>query len=122
AKRAAAYEGATSPRFFYIRRDTSDLSAPLAVFYTVGGKAKQGVDYNPIGNAVTIKAGTWLRRVEIDAIDDTLVESNEAVTLTLASKAAYTIDPNQSAATIRIISNDETPSMSPAPTKIAWTT
>src|SRR5437868_13109153 len=88
AKRAAAYEGGTA-RFFYIRRDTSDLSQPLAVFYTVGGKAKQGVDYNAIGTAVTIKAGTWLRRVEIDAINDHVDEENEAITLTLAAAPAY---------------------------------
>src|SRR4051794_6842202 len=90
AKRAAAYEGGAA-RFFYIRRDTSDLSQPLAVFYNVGGKAKQGVDYNAIGTAVTIKAGTWLRRVEIDGVEDHVDEDTESITLTLTTVPSYTL-------------------------------
>ena len=119
AKRAAVYEaGGTAPRFFYIRRDTSDLAQPLSVFYTVGGRAKQGLDYQPIGDAVTIKPGSWLRRIEIAPIDDNVSESTEATTLTLNANAAYTVDPAHPAATIRIISNDEPV---PAPTHITWT-
>lgn len=120
ARGAAAYEGGPTTRFFYIRR-SGDTSQPLSVFYTVGGKAKQGLDYNTIGTGVTIKAGTWLRRVEVTAIDDDLVESNESVTLTLAANANYAIDPTKPAATIRIISDDE-PTTDPLPTHITWTT
>src|SRR5882672_1906373 len=78
AKAAAAYESGPATRFFYIRRDISDLSQPLSVFYTVGGKAKQGLDYNPIGTGITIKAGQWLRRVEVTPINDNSDEVNEA--------------------------------------------
>ncbi|MEO6437112.1 MAG: hypothetical protein ABIP55_15320, partial [Tepidisphaeraceae bacterium] len=59
AKGAAAYEKDAVTRFFYIRR-SGDTSAPLVVNYIVGGKAKQGLDYNLIGSAITIKAGTHL--------------------------------------------------------------
>src|SRR5438874_10073999 len=94
AKRAAAYEGG-APRYFYIRRDTSDLSAPLSVTYIVGGKAKPGLDYNDIGTRVIIRAGNWLRRVEIDAIDDHVDESNESISLTIANRRGYKIgDPS----------------------------
>lgn len=120
ARGAAAYEGGPTTRFFYIRR-SGDTSQPLSVFYTVGGKATQGVDYNAIGTGVTIKAGTWLRRVEVTAIDDDLGESNESVTLTLTTAATYSIDSSAIAATIRIISNDE-PTTDPLPTHISWTT
>src|SRR3954463_2299067 len=99
---AAAYEGGPQTRFFYIRR-SGDTSQPLSVFYTVGGKAKQGLDYNLIGMGITIKARTWLRRVEVTAIDDDLAESNESLTLTLADSQSYDIDSTKSAATIRII-------------------
>ncbi len=130
AKAAAAFETGPVTRFFYIRRDISDLSQPLSVFYTVGGKAKQGVDYNPIGTGITIKAGQWLRRVEVTPISDQLDEVNEAITLTLNSSGTYTLD-TRSAATIRIVSAEDTPEppeppqppqQPPAPTSITWTT
>jgi len=116
AKKAAAYEGGPRTRFLYIRR-SGDTSAPLSVFYIVGGKAKQGLDYNEIGTGVTIKAGTWLRRIEVTAIDDAIPEKTESVTLTLTSAPQYSIDPSKSAATIRIINDDRATGNT-----ITWTT
>src|SRR5438046_1947756 len=106
ARAAAAYEAGPTTRFFYIRR-SGDLSQPLGVYYLIGGKARQGLDYKPIGAAITIKPGAWLRRVEITAIDDNIAEPTEAVTLTLAAHDTYQISQQSPAATIRIISNDE---------------
>ena len=120
ARGAAAYEAGPTTRFFYIRR-SGDTSQPLSVFYTVGGKAKQELDYNAVGTGVTIKPGTWLRRVEVTAVDDDLVESNESVTLTLNPTANYSVDSNAAAATIRIISDDQDTTQ-PLPTHITWTT
>jgi N-acetylneuraminic acid mutarotase len=119
ARPAAAYEEGPVTRDFFIRRDISNLSAPLHVFYQVGGTARRGSDYPDIGGHIVIKAGKWLRRVSVIPIDDFNIESNESVGLTLSSGAGYTIDPNHSVATIRIISNDEP---TPIPTKITWTT
>jgi N-acetylneuraminic acid mutarotase len=106
ARAAAAYEGGPATRFFYIRR-SGETSQPLSVFYTVGGKAKQGLDYNAVGNGITIKPGTWLRRVEVTAIDDHLLENTESITLTLNAAAQYAVGPTAPAATIRIIDNDQ---------------
>jgi len=92
-----------------------DLSQPLTVFYVIGGKAKQGLDYNPIGTGITIKAGTWLRRVEVTPFDDGANEANEAVTMTLQADDRFTIAPNGEAATIRIISAENTPTPPPPP-------
>jgi N-acetylneuraminic acid mutarotase len=119
AKGAAAYEDGPRSRFFYIRR-SGETSEPLIVRYVVGGKARQGIDYEAIGDAVTIKPGNWLRRVEVKPIDDSLEEPNEAVTLTLVADAAYDIHADKPAATIRIISNDEI--AEPVPTTIGWET
>lgn len=119
ARGAGAYESGPTSRFFYIRR-SGDTSEPLVVNYVVGGKAKAGVDYQPIGSAVTIAAGSWLRRVEVVPIDDGLAEANEAVTLTLVSAGAYDVDPAKPAATVRIISDDEP--IDPAPTQVKWST
>ena len=126
AKMAAAYENGPVTRFFYIRR-SGDTSQPLVVNYIVGGKAHQGVDYNLVGQAVTIKAGTHLRRIEVTPISDGFDENNESVTLTLLG-GGYTIDPMDPAATIRIISDEDTPPPppppppTPAPTSITWST
>ena len=114
AKGAAAYELGPTTRFFYIRRG-GDLSQPLTVRYMIGGKAKQGLDYNVVGDRVTIKAGTHLRRVEVTPILDPWDENNESVTLTLLSDAGYGIAAAETAATIRIISSEDTGIPSPPP-------
>ncbi|MEA2734136.1 MAG: hypothetical protein QOE14_587, partial [Humisphaera sp.] len=123
AKGAAAYESGPVTRFFYIRR-SGDLSKPMVVRYMIGGKAKQGLDYNAVGAAVTIKAGNHLRRVEVTPILDGFDEINESVTLTLLTDPAYSIAVAETAATIRIISSEDTPTPPPPTPKntITWTT
>jgi N-acetylneuraminic acid mutarotase len=119
APRGIAYEGGSATRFFYIHRDPSPNDQKLVVHFIVGGKAKQGLDYNPIGTAVTIKPGSSVRRIEVTAIDDGLMEPRrESVTLTLLPSSAYTISQAQPAATIRIASNDES---TPLPASLNWT-
>jgi N-acetylneuraminic acid mutarotase len=114
AKGAAAYENGPVTRFFYIRRG-GDLSKPMVVRYMIGGKAHQGIDYNIVGGAVTIKAGNHLRRVEVTPILDGIDENNESVTLTLLSDPAYGIAAAETAATIRIISSEDGPIIPPPP-------
>jgi N-acetylneuraminic acid mutarotase len=118
ARGAGAHEGGSAIRILNLRRD-GDLSQPLSVYYTVGGKAKADLDYHSIGVGITFKPGQHLRRIPLTVIDDTLQEPNEAVTLTL-NEVGYAIDPLRPAATIRIISNDEP--AEPQPTTITWTT
>ena len=114
AKGAAAYELGPVTRFFYIRRG-GDLSKPMTVRYMIGGKAKQGLDYNVVGDRVTIKAGNHLRRVEVTPILDEFIEDNESVTLTLLPDPAYGIAAAETAATIRIISVENTHVPEPQP-------
>lgn len=114
AKGAAAYETGPITRFFYIRRG-GDVSQPMVVNYMIGGKAKQGLDYNFVGDRVTIKAGTHLRRVEVTPVLDEWLENNESVTLTLLSGSGYSIAAAEAAATIRIISSENGPVIPPPP-------
>src|SRR5918993_2600182 len=114
AKGAAAYETGPITRFFYIRRG-GDLSKPLTVHFMIGGKAKQGLDYNMVGGKATIKAGTHLRRIEITPFLDTYEENNEAVTLTLLGSAGYGISATETAASLRIISSEDGPIIPPPP-------
>src|SRR4051812_17918060 len=90
ARRAAAYEGGPRTRIFVLRR-TGDVTNKLVVHYTVGGKAKAGLDYNDLGSAAAFKAGYAIRNIAMTAIDDSVIENNESITLTLNATAAYTV-------------------------------
>jgi N-acetylneuraminic acid mutarotase len=117
ARRAAIYENGPRTRFFVLRR-SGDVSQKLVVNYTVGGKAKSGLDYLSIGSAAAFRAGSAVRRIEVTAIDDSIVEPNESITLTLDQSGTYTINPANTAATLRIIDNDSAPVVQ----TLTWTT
>jgi N-acetylneuraminic acid mutarotase len=117
ARRAAMYEGGPTTRFFVLRR-TGDVTNKLVVQYTVGGKAKAGLDYNDLGSIASFKAGYAIRKIYVTAVDDSIVEANESITLTLNATAAYTVSAAAPAATLRIIDNDTPPALG----KLSWTT
>ncbi len=84
---------------------TGDTSAALTVNYTVGGTATSGSDYTPLAASVTILSGSSSAAITVTPVDDSLVEGNETVVLTLASAAGYLIGaPNN--ATVTIADND----------------
>ena len=84
---------------------SGDLSAPLTVSYTVSGTATAGSDYVALPGVVTLDPGAASAVIPIVPIDDTLVESNETVVVTLASSTSYL--PGSGPATVTIISNDQ---------------
>src|SRR5205823_5118377 len=90
ASDANASEANRDPGVFTIAR-TGSTSASLTVNYTLGGTAGNGADYNALSGAVTIPAGAALATVTITPVDDTLVEGSEAVVLSVAANAAYTV-------------------------------
>src|SRR5213079_1666649 len=102
-----AAEQGTDPGTFTISR-TGDTSSALTVNYTLGGTAQNGTDYQPLGTSVTIAAGASSATVTVTPIDDSQVEGDETVVLTLASDAAYNIG-SPASATITIADNDGTP-------------
>lgn len=59
------------------------LSQPYTINYTVGGTATNGVDYNTIGNSVTIPAGATQATIGITPINDGLSEGLENVKIYL---------------------------------------
>ena len=99
-----ASENGPTSRSFTITR-TGDLTQPLVVYYTIGGSATNGVDYDTLISPVTIPAGQSSLNVTVTPKDDAIVESTETVTLTLVSQADYAIG-SSAAATIRINDND----------------
>jgi len=108
-------EGGSANLVFTFTRSVTTAD-PLTVSYSVGGTATTGVDYTGIttgsGNrTVTIAGGAASAQVIVDPSDDTAVESNETVTLTLASGSDYTV--GTTAGVSGTISNDDA---NPAPT------
>ena len=83
---------------------SGDLTSALTVGYTVSGTASPGVDYVPLPGAVTLDAGVASAVIPVVPIDDTLVESNETVVVTLMSTPAYL--PGSGPATVTISSDD----------------
>jgi M6 family metalloprotease-like protein len=77
----------------------------LNVYFTMGGTAQNGVDYNTIASPVTIPAGASNASVTLKPIDDPLHEGTETAILTISADAAYGIGSSGSA-TITIQDND----------------
>jgi Calx-beta domain len=100
---ATAAEPANSGVFTVTR--TGSTTAPLDVFYTVTGAATNGTDYTVLAGSVTIPAGQSSATITVGPIDDTDVESDETVILTLDDVAGYSVG-TPSAATVTIADND----------------
>ena len=114
-----ASENGPTARPFTIAR-TGDTSEPLRVSYLVGGKARNGVDYNFIKSWAQIGAGKSTVRVWVTPIDDPYLERPEAVTLTLMPRSTYQLG-DQFTRTIRINDNDAVTDATDQRTQVAWT-
>ena len=73
-------------------------TAPLTVYYTLGGSAESGTDYAALTGSVTFAVSKTTATVTITPVDDTLYEGPEDVTLTLNADSAYTLGTPASAA------------------------
>ena len=100
---ASASETSVDSGVFTIAR-VGPLTASLVVYYTLGGTAQNGTDYNLLGNSVTIPAGAASAAVIVKPIDDALTEVSETVTLTLVGTANYDVGAAASA-TVTIADN-----------------
>jgi len=93
---------------------TGSTTNALTVNYNVGGTATFNNDYGQIGAAsftgttgsITFAAGASTATLTIDPTADTIVESDETVSLTLASGTGYTIGTN-TAITGTILNDDK---------------
>jgi hypothetical protein len=97
-----AMEGGAVGRFRIARN--GPLESPLTVNFTLGGSAVNGVDYQTVASSVTMGNLASFVDVEIVAIDDTLIESRETVTLTITSDNAYVV--GATGTTVVIADND----------------
>ena len=112
-------DGAAEPAVpgrFTVKRD-GDLSDSLVVGYTVSGTATSGLDYQPLGGLVTIPAGAASADIVLTPRDDSLVEGDESVIVTLTNSLSYDVGTPGSAtlfirdnekATVSITATDDT--------------
>ena len=82
-----------------------NLTNDLTVFYSISNNASNGVDYVALPGSVTIPAGYAGTNITIQVVDDTQVETTEAVTLTLKTNASYRLG-SPTSATVTIFDNE----------------
>jgi hypothetical protein len=66
---------------------------PLQVYYSIGGTAQNGIDYERLSGQVVIPEGARSASIEVIAIDDRIAEGDERVVLTLRPPACIAIYP-----------------------------
>ena len=100
-------EGPVNGLFTVSISDPADTDT--VVNYTVGGTATSGVDFTALSGQVTILAGQTTATIVVPVIDDTQIEADETVSVTLTSIAAGDPDVSvggTSTATINILDDD----------------
>jgi len=106
-----ASEGAAepgSPRYgvFTVER-TGDQSEPLTVYFTIGGTASNGADYEEIASSTTIIPNSAANQIFIVPVDDTEIEGTENVVITLVTNAATAyIVGGANTASVNILDDD----------------
>ena len=93
---SASEVGPDNGTFTITRSGSTALS--LTVYYSMGGTASNGTDYNSISGSATIPAGSTATTVTIVPKTDSLAEGTETVVLTLSPYSAYQIGLPSSAA------------------------
>jgi uncharacterized delta-60 repeat protein/gliding motility-associated-like protein len=89
------------------------LEEDLSIRYSLSGTAREGTDYEAVGEEVVLPAGQTSVNVAIAVVADTEVEDEETVTLTLQAPATAGVvldpDENKQKASLAIEDNDEEP-------------
>jgi hypothetical protein len=77
----------------------------LAVNYTISGTANNTIDYQTLSGTVVVGANQSSATIPVTPIDDSAIEGDETVIVTLAANAAYTLGA-QTSATVTIADDD----------------
>lgn len=104
ATKPTATEAGLVPGQFTVTR-VGYAATALTVLYSVSGTASKGIDYVALSGRVIIPAGLTSATISVTPINDTLVEGNESVVVTLAANSAYRVGATR-AATVTITSDE----------------
>ena len=98
----------STPGTFTVKRD-GDLTEALVVNYNVSGTASNGVDYAALSGTVTIPAGSPSANIIVTPIDDTLLEGDESVIISITNSLNYDVGTPGSATLV--IRDNEKPTV-----------
>jgi len=104
---ATATEAGPTPGMFTITREEATPVA-LVVNFMVAGTATRNTDYVGLPTSATIPAGAISVDVPVVPVDDSILEQNETVTLTLRSGSGYVLG-GLSTGAVTIVSDDVAP-------------
>jgi hypothetical protein len=85
-----ATEGSSTPATFSVRRYGS-TAAKRTVYLTIGGAARNGIDYVKISSRVVIPQGASSKTIKIFARNDSLSEGAESVKLGIRPGSGFTV-------------------------------
>lgn len=109
-------EAGLDPASFTVSR-TGSTTSDLTVQYKINGTAGPNIDYVALSGNVTIPAGASTALIVVTPIDDTLLESNETIVVTILAAAGYALGA-PSAATVKIASDDSTSAPTSGPSEL----
>ena len=84
----SATEAGLTPGTFTFNR-AGDTVPALTLNYTVAGTATAGSDYQALGTSVSFAAGATTATKTLTPLQDSLIEANETILLTLTPGAGY---------------------------------
>ncbi len=99
----ATEAGPTTGTFTVTR--TGPTSGDLVVRYTVGGTASSGDYSETLSGTITIPDGQASATITITPVDDSAIEPDETLVLTLSADAAYNVG-SPAGGTVTIVSDD----------------
>lgn len=105
---AAAAEASMGTGTFTLTRTGSGaaIAEALQIKYTISGTGTKGTDYNSLDGTVSFSAGSATKTITITPVDDSTLEVDETVILTLATGTAYTVGTDKTD-TVTIAENDK---------------
>ena len=103
-----ATEAGVTTGTFAISR-VGGTAAALTVNYTVSGSATSGSDYTALTGSVTIPAGAVSAAITVMPINDTAMEPDETVVVSLTPNGAYLVGAPGNG-TVSVVSDDQTQS------------
>ena len=98
-----AVEGGGNGEFLFTRNSTNGA---LTLFFSIAGTATNGLDYVPFTNVITIPDGQSFVSIPVIPIDDTLIEGEETVIVSLTATDSYRAG-HPASAIVTIQDNDQ---------------